>query len=151
MTSDIVIRLGTQEDITQISKLWLQMVNELRPGLKPNVSWWQTMCRNFMDATNLYTVIVALDKSTIIGFVDGFIFPEPATGKAHGVAQHFFILPEYRKTNIAQRLYLQILKLAKQKKASCVEFFCFSDNKEFWLKKNYKEMRIMMRKELHYV
>jgi GNAT superfamily N-acetyltransferase len=82
----------------------------------------------------------------IVGFIDGIIYPEPATGKVHGVGQCFYVMPEYRKTNVGVRLYRAILKIAKEYKVSIIEFTTF--NKDFWLKKGYTEIKTTIVREL---
>ncbi len=143
---NLVIRLGNKKDVEQISKLWFQMVNELRPDWKPNINWWKKMCYALLDMKDFYSIAVAEIKGEIVGFMDGLAFPEPSTGKLHGVAQHFYILPKYRKSNVALKLYRYVLRLAQERKVEIFEFFCFSDNKDFWSKKGYKEIRTMMRR-----
>jgi ribosomal protein S18 acetylase RimI-like enzyme len=142
----MIIRSGKIEDIAQISYLWLQMINETKLGNNPNVEWWKTMCSNLINMKDLYFLVIAEIKDKIIGFIDGIIYSEPSTGKIHGIAQNFYVLPEYRQTNTSSKLYRYILKIGKQKGVQIVEFFC--SNPEYWAKKGYKDAKVMLRREL---
>jgi len=145
-----MIREATKDDVENISILWEMMVNEMRPELTPNKNWWASMCKSFLaQETTGYKIVVAQKEDEIIGFVDGFIFPEPSTGKIHGVGQHFFILPEYRKGSAAAGLYKTIVSIAIKKGAEVLEFFCFPEGMKFWGKRGYKLTRCMMRREIN--
>ena len=144
----MIIRQATIADASAISLLWEQMVKEVYPKFTPNRKWWEKMMVALIESPMVqYTVVVAEQQSEIIGFIDGLVFPEPSTGKIHGVGQHFFILPEYRHSSIAGRLYGSIVGHALKKKAEVLEFFCSPENIQFWNKRGYGLMRCVMRKE----
>lgn len=123
------------------------MVRELAPEYTPNVEWWREHAKRFLSA-GTYQAFVAEDGGRIVGFLDGFIFPEPSTGKLHGVGQHFYVLPEYRGTSAAGLLYRHLLKTARESGCQVIELFCFDREKSFWLKKGYKPVRSMVRREI---
>ena len=144
----MIIRHATKDDAYEVSLLWEKMVKEMRPEFTPNRGWWEKMMIALIESPTVqYTVIVAERQGEIIGFIDGLIFPEPSTGKIHGVGQHFFILPKYRHSSIAGRLYGSIVGHALKKKAEVLEFFCSPENIQFWNKRGYGLMRCVMRKE----
>lgn len=146
----MIVRKATPDDIERVSILWEQMVKEMRPDFTPNRQWWMQMCQSFMSNGFIeYELIVAEDNDKIIGFIDGMMFPEPSTGKVHGTGQHFYILPEYRKTMVAAKLYRQIISIAIKKGIDAVEFFCFPESIKFWKKRGYNLTRCMMRRTVN--
>ena len=145
----MIIRTATKEDAYKVSCLWEQMVNESRPDFTPNREWWEKMFISFMNTPIIkYNVVVAEYEGELVGFIDGFVFPEPSTGKVHGVGQHFYILPEHRQSTIAGRLYVDIVGIALRSGAEVLEFFCFPEGIPFWSKRGFTTARIMMRREV---
>lgn len=140
-----IIRLGTHEDVVFIAYLWEQMVKESMPEYTPNRLWWENMCRNLLS-TGIYWIVVAESKGLIVGFIDGFVYPEPSTGMTHLVGQHFYLLPEYRKSGLGGRLYRTLMKIGKEKGAQKQEFFCFCADQNRWAKKGFQPIRTMMRR-----
>mgnify|MGYP001595870825 CR=1 FL=1 len=145
----MIIRYAREHDVDIIAALWAEMVKELKPGYTPNIAWWTAMARALL-ATDAYHLLTAVDDTTgnMIGFIDGFIYPEPATGQVHAVGQHFYVKPGYRKTSAPARLYREALRCAKDKGSQAIEFFCFPEEQSFWEKKSYKPVRMMMRRRL---
>jgi len=145
----IIIRYARPHDVEEIASLWERMVKELKPDYAPNVSWWVGMARTLLKS-EAYYALTAVDDETgrIIGFLDGFLYPEPSTGKLHGVGQHFFLIPEYRKTSIAGRLYREAVRKARAAGATVLEFFCFPAEQPFWESKGYAPVRMIMRRDL---
>lgn len=141
----MIIRLANKTDILKISRLWLQMVGELAPELTPNANWWREIAANQMEVNN-YKAVVAEVGGKLLGFVDYFIFPEPATGKIHCVGQHLFILPEHRGSDIAGKLWRCVLKQSRKDGAKTHELFCFVNQEGFWNHHGFKKTRILMRK-----
>ncbi len=116
------------------------------PEATPNVDWWRIHATSYIKLGN-YFIFVGELGGKFIGFADFFLFPEPATGKIHCVGQHFYVLPEYRNTNLAGKLYKKFFMVAKQCKAVNLEIFCFEKEKPFWEKHNFELKRIMMRRK----
>lgn len=139
-----MIRMATKEDVGNISLLWEKMVLSMRPGWQPSREVWEGMCIAMMDS-GFYSVLVVEKDKNIVGFADGMMFPEPSTGKMHGVGQHFFILPEYRGM-LGGELYREIISLALEKGAEVLEFFCFPEELPFWNRHGYQPARIMVRR-----
>lgn len=142
-----MIRPGTANDILKVSRLWLQMVTELAPELTPNVEWWRAHALNFLK-NGAYHFFVADLGGKLVGFLDYFIFPEPSTGKWHGVGQHLFVLPEHRRTGIGGLLYRSTVKDMMKKGCTVQELFCFESELPGWIKKGYKPKRTLVRKEV---
>lgn len=142
----MVIKLADENDIEEISKLWLDMVKELYPDNSPDKQTWQDYCNRLMD-TGLYQIMIAVENNAIVGFLDGLRFLEPSTGKEHAVAQLMYIKPEHRSTKVSFRLHRQMYKLFKSYGIKIFDFFCHKDNVYYWQKKGYSLTRVMMRRE----
>lgn len=143
----MIIRKGTDRDIEEVSNLWLEMVKELAPDYMPNIEWWQEMACELVKS-NTYHIIIAKNGERIIGFIDFFLYPEPATGLVHAVGQHFYVKPDYRKGMVSSRLWKRALTLAKEKDAENIELFCFENEQSMWMKKKFKPVRILVRRSM---
>lgn len=139
------IRRGTISDLHKIANLWLKLVNELAPELTPNAIWWKKLAGEHIK-TNNYMIFVAELGGRIIGFIDYFLFPEPATSKLHCVGQHLYILPEYRKQNVAGNLWKTAIKTSKLQGAQVHELFCFEKEVAFWNKRKFHVKRLLLRR-----
>ncbi len=140
-----MIRPGTEYDVFKISKLWFSMVREMRPDLEPNPSLWRKHCFRFLRTGN-YFIFVDEAGGRIRGFVDYFLFMEPSTDKLHGCGQHFYVLPEFRKTKIAWELYHSAITDMDTRGVQIRELMCFKKEIPFWKKRGFSEpVRYMMR------
>lgn len=144
--NELIIRAGTREDIEQISRLWLQMIDEANLGNTPNVEWWKNMFNNLIGMKDLYFILVAEFQGKIVGFIDAMFYPEPQDGKIHGMAQGFFILPEYRGTKAGPELYRHIYKIGHRMKVQVATFFC--SDPDYWIKKGYVEQKALLRRNI---
>ena len=141
------IRSAIISDIIKVSRLWMQMVTELAPELTPNAYWWRVQAESALKQDN-YFMYVAEEGGKIIGFIDYFLFAEPATGMRHCVGQHFFVLPEYRGGSTSASLWKTVMRVSKAQGSQIWELFCFEKEKEFWGKKGFSQKRCLVRKEL---
>ncbi|MCP4988366.1 MAG: GNAT family N-acetyltransferase [Colwellia sp.] len=139
------IRKAEEKDIVEISLLWLDMVNELARDLVPNVAWWRILAKKYLQSGDYFIYVAEIDEQ-IIGFIDYFLFAEPATSKFHCVGQHFFVLCNYRNTNVPGYLYRKVLRESKKQGAQTHELFCFEKEKSFWEKRGFSLKRCLMRK-----
>jgi len=140
------IREANENDVLKVSRLWLQMVEELASDLTPNLDWWRNHATSFMKSGN-YFMFVAESGGKILGFIDFFLFPEPATSKIHAIGQHFYVLKEYRHTGVSSKLWKRAIKNAKKNGAQLFELFCFEKEKKFWEHHGFLPKRILVRKE----
>jgi len=141
-----MIRIATKKDLYEVSKLWIEMSKELVPEREPNVEQWIEMCSNLFDAGMYYLVVYEVRE--ILGFVDGMVFDEPSTGQKHATAQHYYVLPEYRKTKIASLLYNKAIEIGIEKKATAVGIYCLPEMEQFWNDKGFKKKQIVMERGL---
>jgi GNAT superfamily N-acetyltransferase len=142
----MMIEIGSNR-IKDISNLWLALVKELAPDYTPNRDWWCDMAENLIK-TDVYHILAYESGSKLIGFIDFFIYPEPSTGKIHGVGQHFYVLPEYRYTGISGKLYRSAIKYGKDHGAEMMEFCCFYADINKWQRKGYIPLRAIMRRSI---
>ena len=140
-----MIRQANQKDIFKVSLLWLRMVRELAPELKPNVNWWRSHCERFIGSGD-YFLYVAEIEGKMVGFIDFFMFAEPATSKYHCIGQHFFVLFKHRKSNVAGRLYKKVLTESAKFGAQSWELFCFEKERPVWERHGFNLRRCLMRK-----
>lgn len=144
------IKYATTKDIPEIVDLWEKMVYELTgPDATPNKEWWAAQAIKLLEMQSIYEILVAKQGKRIIGFIDYFIYPEPATGMLHGVGQHFYVTPEHRGSNIASRLYRKTLTVMKKKSVDVMELFCFDSEKDMWQRKGFMPRRTLMRRYTH--
>lgn len=143
----MIIRQGTESDIVKASRLWLEMVKEMRPDFTPNVEWWRRIAFESMRAGK-YFILVADDGGKIVGFLDWFIFPEPSSGKIHAVGQHLYLKPELRGSGIGRNLYDKTIEEVKNMGITTVELFCFDNEKPMWEKRGFVPLRSLLRKEV---
>jgi GNAT superfamily N-acetyltransferase len=141
----LIIRFGTENDILKTSRLWLQMVNELAPEYTPKVEWWRKIALHNLKNSS-YEFLVAESGGKLSGFIDWFKYPEPATGKLHAVYQHFFVLPEHRKSTLAGKLWRISFEITKKHGCMIREGFCFEKEITFWKRHGFNPTRVLMRK-----
>jgi len=142
------VRRGDIDDLEAVSGLWLEMVHELAPDYEPRVDWWRGMAEGLFG-TGVYRLYVAESLAgRIVGFIDGILYPEPATGLLHAVGQHFYVLPGYRRTSIAGRLYKAAMKAARSEDVDNIEMFCFNRAQTFWSKRGFSSVRSLMRRRV---
>lgn len=142
----MIIREAAEADIVKASRLWLEMIAEMKPELTPNISWWRKIATKSLREGN-YFMHVADDGGSIVGFLDYFRFPEPSTGKIHAVAQHLYLRRDLRGNGIGNMLIEAAIKSAKDMGILTMELFCFENEKPMWEKKGFKPYRSLMRME----
>lgn len=142
----MMIRLANGSDILKVSQLWLYMVKELMPDAKPNVEWWRTHVFRFM-ATGDYFMYLAESGGNVAGFIDYFMFAEPATSKYHAVGQHFYVLPEYRRSGLGGLLWRKAMNKTIEQGAQVHELCCFEKEIGFWKAHGFESKRLFVRRE----
>ena len=143
----MVIRAGLQSDILKVSRLWVELVKELGPELTPNVEWWREHAEIYMRS-GVYFVFVAEEGGRPVGFIDYFLFKEPATSKVHAVGQHFYVLPEYRKSKVSGQLWRKAMTHGKKNGAQIYELYCFEKELPFWKRHSFLPKRNLVRREI---
>jgi GNAT superfamily N-acetyltransferase len=143
----MLIRQANEGDLLKASRLWLEMVQEMRPDFTPNVEWWRKIARESMRRGN-YSMLVVDDGGKLVGFLDWFLFPEPSTGRIHMVGQHLFLKSELRGTGIGRELYEKTMEIGTARGVKTFELFCFDAEQSYWEKRGFAPLRTLMRKEI---
>lgn len=141
------IRMATPDDLTQLSTLWYMMIKEVNQDATPNKEWWRAHVLSYMSV-DVFRCIVAEVEDVIIGFIDGFLYADPESGKLTGICNHFFVMPEFRKNSTGYRLYKTIIKIAKEKKAEAIEAICYRKSLNFWQSKGMNPIKYHMRRAI---
>jgi GNAT superfamily N-acetyltransferase len=143
----MIYSVATAEDIEAISFLWKKMINEMQPELTPNRERWAEMTLSLIN-TGIYIIVIAKEKTSnsIVGFIDGLTFHAPETDKIHGIGQHFYILPEFRKTWVAALLYIRIVSIAVERGAIALDLHCGPKELKFWNRHGFDTARYLMRR-----
>lgn len=135
----------TEGDADELAELWLELGREKGTVTNPNVEWWKERFNLLLGSDN-YLVYKATDKGKAVGFVDGFVMKEPATGKIHGIGQYLYVKPEYRDTRVAGNIYKRLFKQAKEMGATVFDIFqhCEDDR---WTDKHFEPVYTVVRRE----
>ena len=141
------IRQANESDVLKVSRLWLEMVQEMKPEYTPNIMWWRQIAHESLKAGH-YHILVAEEGGRVEGFVDWFVFPEPSTGKFHAIGQHLFLKPSRRGEGIGRDLYDKAIGWAKDHGIATVDMFCFDKEKPMWEAKGFSPLRSLLRKEI---
>ena len=120
-STPVIIRKGSEADIEQVSRLWLDMVRELNPSYTPSIEWWKNITLGLMRFYENYHLFVAEAAQDAVGFLDFMTVPEPATGCAHAVCRHLYVRPERRNSGISNSLLRQFNESAKMDGAAVLE------------------------------
>jgi GNAT superfamily N-acetyltransferase len=142
----MTIRFANKEDIPEIADLWLAMVLEEYPDNQPSKETWMRWCENLMNAEMSYISIAVVDNK-IVGFVEVLKYLEPSDNKFHGVGQHLYVKPEYRKTLIAYYIWRKVYKKFREIGIDVCELFCSCEKTGFWEKKGFAPKRVLMRRQ----
>jgi GNAT superfamily N-acetyltransferase len=132
----VTVRIASEGDLDDMSILWRMMLKECRPGLSMNKEWWMKSQAGLMK-TDIYCSYVAVCDSVIVGFIVGLLYPDAATGKMIAFGQEFYVVPEYRSSSIARRLYGKLVRKGKEVGAHMIEMSCFEGQLEMWQGKGY--------------
>ena len=141
-----MVRAATIDDLEEMSELWINMMTEINPKPTSNKEWWLNYHREMMK-TDVYYAFVAFDDK-MIGYIAGQFYPDATTGELVAFGHDFFILPEYRDTEIASKLYGKLVRTGKAGKADAIEMTCFEGQIELWKSKGYDIQKYHMRRAM---
>ena len=139
-----MIRLATKDDLHEISRLWVMMVNELKKEWTPDPEGWVNISKELLG-TGTHEIAISIEDNKIVGFLQGIVFYDPSISKKRSVGQYFFVLPEYRNTSVAESLYEEILVQSLKNGSDSLELFCLPDMEEYWNKRGFKKDQLLMR------
>ena len=143
----MIVRDAKIEDIVEMSGLWVSMLQETNPEIKPDLEWWIQYQKEMMEH-DVYFPYVAIADGKIVGFIIGILYPDSTTGQNVAFGQDFYVLPEFRNANISEGLYGRLVRMGKSLNADCIEMTCFKDQLGFWEDKGYHIQKYCIRRPM---
>lgn len=144
---DEIIRVAAIDEIGAIADLWILMCKELNPQAKPDKQAWIQIIHGLYK-TGKYHIVVAEADGQLVGFVDGFVYLEPASGELTGISQHIYILPKYRMSIVALRLYERIVHLVNGDGATTIQITSDLSTVRMWKRKGFVVKNFIMSKKV---
>ena len=141
------VREAIVSEVEDIVDLWLKMGTELHPEATPDKDAWVRLIQGLYKSGK-YRIVVAEEAGRLIGFVDGLVYYEPSTGQETGISQFIYVLPEYRMTDVAPRLYDLIVKIVNGAGAMVIQTTCDARTKGMWERKGFVVERFIMSKKV---
>lgn len=123
------------------------MVKESEPTLNPDLEMWRDYAVSLMRYDG-YFMFVAEANDTIIGFVDYAMQPEPGKGIWVATINYFYVVPDYRRTDVSGQLWEKAIESAKGNKAVEFSAICFPDRLDFWERHGFTKQSIGIRRTL---
>jgi GNAT superfamily N-acetyltransferase len=143
------VRNATHNDLYTLSLLWLKMGYEINPTFTPDVGAWRAQKYQHMSDQNYVLLLVEHDNE-IIGFVDGQVIYVPSISAKLGKGSHIYILPQYRNTTAASRLYRAVVKFAKDHGSAFISVSPKpnTDAETMYMKRGFVPIEILMMKPI---
>lgn len=144
----IKIRPAEESDLYDLSTLWEDMVREeLGKDVHTDYLYWERVVGDALIGNKNFVMFVAEDDGTPIGFIMGNTYYEPTDSKIHGVSQHIYVQPAYRKTGVAPRLYRTFAHQMWKMGVEIISLLCVPARTEFWSRKGFKQVQAIFAKE----
>ncbi len=147
----MIVRDATPKDLAEMSSLWLSMLKETNPGIKPNVELWSNNQNDLLKQRALgahYYPYVAIVDGQMVGFIIGMLYQDPTTDQSVAFGQDFYVLPEARNKKTSAVLYGKLVRMGKSLNADCIEMTCFEGQLEFWGEKDYSVQKYCIRRPM---
>jgi GNAT superfamily N-acetyltransferase len=141
------IRLATDADIPKVAFLWKRMNKEFEPDNISRLDWWVTQTRELLK-TRTYYLFVAEEGEDFLGYVNFIVIDEPSDGKRHAIGQQLYVIPEYRNTPLAGRLWKAAYTAAKKAEAQMMDTTAYNGTRPFWEKRGFTLYCYYLRKEV---
>lgn len=143
----IKVEFATTGDLLELANLWYRFAKEAEPTDAPNKELWIKGIKNFIEnETTPYRMVVGREDGVIVAFADAFIIHQPSTDKIHGIGQHFYTHPLYRKTLVSSIMLKKLIDWGKGHKVEIIELFTDTLDDSFWLKHKFKPQTLMVRR-----
>lgn len=148
----ITYRQATLWDAHKIVELWEAMRGEIdiQKYHEPDKeTYFITLMAHLKNPTSC--VIIAQEDEKIIGFISGHVRTESYNNNILiGFCEDIYILPEYRGTEIKEKLLTAILVNAEYHKCNKLEFITAYDERlaKIWARDGYVPVNIIFRKEV---
>lgn len=110
------IRQATVHDAPELALLWLAMGAEKGLTDPDGDGWFRQEWEGII--TGKVIAVVAIVDARVVAFADGALEYEPATRETALLGRHVFVEPASRGCDLAQKVMLELLALARQSGAS---------------------------------
>jgi GNAT superfamily N-acetyltransferase len=141
----MIIRRALVTDIFELSRLWAGMVKESEPDMTPNLDMWRNYVVGLMNYQGYFMFVAEVDNE-LIGFIDYAMQPEPGKGFWIAMINFFYVLPDFRDTEVSGKLWKAATESAKGNNAKEFSSICFPDRLEFWKKHGFEKQFFGIRK-----
>jgi GNAT superfamily N-acetyltransferase len=143
------VRHANTNDLYRLSMLWLKLGYEINPDFKPDVGAWRAQKYQQMSNPNYVLLLVERDNE-IIGYVDGTVVYVPSLSAKLGQGSHIYILPKYRNTSAAARLYKAVVKFAIDHGATYISVSPKpnTEAETMYLKRGFVPIEVLMMKPI---
>jgi GNAT superfamily N-acetyltransferase len=141
----VIIRRALVTDVFELSRLWKGFALESSSELKPNLQMWRDYITGLMNYQG-YLMFVAEVDDEIVGFIDYVIQPEPGKGVWIAIINFFYVLPEFRNTEVSGKLWKACIESARENKIQEFSSICFPSRLEFWKKHGFEQQTFGIRK-----
>lgn len=139
----MIIRTGTERDLSEVSALWLSMVHEISPEFSPNLDWWFQETKEIIQSPE-YIMMIGQEGDEIVGFSDGFMQLQPSMGKKVFYSRHTYIKPEYRHTQLMKYLYEGVRDFGLLNGSDTLLFCCNEVTFPLWSGHGYTQIERVM-------
>jgi GNAT superfamily N-acetyltransferase len=144
----ITVRPAEISDLYDLSVMWTDMVREeLGKYYQPDYLFWENIVGKALETDKNFVMLIAEDDDSPVGFIMGNRYYEPADSKVHGISQHIYVKPEYRKTGVAPRLYRTFARAMWKMGVQIMSLCCVPGRQEFWARKGFKPSQMIFSKE----
>jgi GNAT superfamily N-acetyltransferase len=141
----MIIRRALVTDIFELSRLWAGFVHESEPTMAPDLVMWRNFIVGLMGYQGYFMFVAELDNE-LIGFIDYAMQPEPGKGIWIAAINYFYVLPDFRDTEVSGKLWRAAIESARENKAKEFSSICFPDRLGFWEKHGFEKQFIGIRK-----
>ncbi|SFA85291.1 Acetyltransferase (GNAT) family protein [Lentibacillus halodurans] len=145
------IRKATKRETQQIVGHSLHVLKEASMGhIPPKKEKALQMVSPFLSDGGYYLVYTDTDRDEIRGWIGIGSTTDYYTDKPVGIIPELYVLPQYRKHGIAEKLCTEALKHLRKSGFSVVQLNVFAGNaiKSFYQKLGFKEVTTLMEKNL---
>lgn len=111
--SGVSIRRATKHDIPAMAELWAMLILSEDPASRPDKAGWADLQGQFMGL-DLYYAFVVETGGRVVGFNNGLISRDLATGAPYVEGGHFFVLPEHRGGRAGALLHRMSFRVGKE-------------------------------------
>lgn len=143
---EIKLIRADRPEIVRAVPLWEAMTKEKWPEHTPNSAWWMTETFS-LHRTGMYHLVIAKENGDYIGFIDGLISREPATGTMTSICRCLYVIPRMRHKGIALMLADELEKIAAERQVASVNILCDPGDQAMWERKGFNLQSLVMRRD----